>query len=181
MRQHSRGPEGQEAEHQVPQHRHHLAVLPRQQQAGQSRPQRHHQPAGADAGQQPDPGRPGLQIGGDRDQADHHHRHQQDGGHAPAITLQGKRLEVVSGHRADPRRDRQDNAQQRGNQQRHPGQLIAGLSTDGSSRADVGGVVIRRRRHQLPDIRRHRNRSSRVQHGTKRHGEHRSDIRAADS
>jgi hypothetical protein len=40
MRQHRRHAESGEPQHQVPQHRHHLAVPAGQQQLGQSRPQR---------------------------------------------------------------------------------------------------------------------------------------------
>ena len=54
-------------------------------------------PAGIDAGQQPDAGRPGLQVRGDGDQVDHHDRHQYYDGRAPGIAFQGERLEVFPG------------------------------------------------------------------------------------
>ena len=60
----------------------------------------------------------------------------------PGVTtrcaFQGERLQVVPGYRADVRCDRQDDAQQRGDQKRHPGQLVAGLGPGRRSGADVG-------------------------------------------
>jgi hypothetical protein len=51
-------PKAAKPQHQVPQHRHHLAAAAGQQQLGQSRPQRRRWPAGIDADQQPDAGPP---------------------------------------------------------------------------------------------------------------------------
>ena len=68
----------------------------------------------------PMPSRASLQVLGDRDQVDHHHRHQQDCGHAPAAAFQGERLEVLPGYRADLRSYRQHNTQQRSDEKCQP-------------------------------------------------------------
>ena len=123
-------PERHKADKQVTQQAHHFVVLADQQQPDQRQSQRQHQPAGVDAGQEPDPGGPGLKVGGDGDHVDDHHRHQKDSGHASAVSLEGQRLEVVACHRADLGGDGLDHSEQGRDQQRHPGQLVARGSPD---------------------------------------------------
>ena len=82
--QHGRYGEGQEPGQHETEYLHHLAVLPAQQECGQGRGQRQDKPAGVHAGQQPDSGRAGLQIGRDGHQVHDHDRHHQEGSHPAA-------------------------------------------------------------------------------------------------
>ncbi len=109
--------ERQETQQQVAQHAHHLVVPADQQESDQRQSQWCHQPAGVDAGQQPDPGRAGLQVGGDGDHVDDDHRHEQDGGHSSAVTLQRQRLQVAACHRADVGGDGLHDPEQRRDEQ----------------------------------------------------------------
>ena len=102
MRQDGCRTEGRKAEHQVP-----AAPLPPgrtcRPAAGRPQPPPAAPPASGDQRRPAARSRPpGLQIRGDGNQVDHHHRYQQDGGHAPALAIQGERLQVVPGHRAGP-------------------------------------------------------------------------------
>jgi hypothetical protein len=83
-------------QHQVPQHRHHLAV-PASSSSARAAPSGATSQRESTSASSPAPGRPGLQVRGDDDQVDHHDRHQCYGGHALAIAFQGERLEVFPG------------------------------------------------------------------------------------
>jgi hypothetical protein len=141
--------EGEKADHQVPQHAHDLVVLANQQQADKGHSERRDQPAGIDTGKDPDPGRSRLQIGRNGDHVDNHDRHQERCGDPLAVALPRQRLEVVTCHQADMRGDGLDYGQEGGNQEGHPGQLIAGLSPHGDGRPHVRGVVVRCTRNQF--------------------------------
>ena len=140
------GPESKKANEHVPQHAYHLVVPTDQQQPDESQPERHDQPAGADAGQDADAGRPGLNVGRDGDHVDDHHRHDKYPGCASAVPLQSQRLQVAPRHRADLGGNGLNHSEQGGDQQGQPGQLVARPSPDGDRRADVGRVVVRRSR-----------------------------------
>ena len=125
------------------------SYLPNKQQPDQCEAQRCHQPAGVHSGQQPDPDRPGLQVGDKGDHVDDEHRHQQDRGYTPAIALRRERLQVAACHRADMGGDDLDHPEQGGNQKCKPGQLVTSGSAHGGGRTDVGRVVVRSPGDQL--------------------------------
>ena len=140
---------GQEAKEQVAQYSHDRVVFADKQQPDQCQTQRCHQPAGIHAGQQPDPDRPGLQVGDKGNQVDDQHRHQQNAGYTPAIALQRERLQVAACHRADMGGDDLDHPEQGGYEQCDPGQVVTGGSAHGGGRTDVRRVIVGGPRDQL--------------------------------